>query len=552
MLLLMDKIYWADKIAKEVKERISKDPEVKGIVKKHGVLVYDEKTPSGEIHIGSGRGFIIHDIITKVLKDLGLKPRFELSSDDMDPMDKPIRELPEYNQYLGVPFRNIPSPVKGYKSYAEYYFKQATDKFKDYGIDVKLETTGGNYDKGIFNDAIKKILDNHDKVKAIFERTYDKPYEKISFNPICEKCGKIGTTVSYAWDKKREVVKYKCEPNAVKWAVGCGYEGEVSPYNGTGKLPWKLEWAAKWPSKNVVVEFAGKDHFAANGSRDIAVMVCKEVLDYTPPYPSSRTEVGQGYEFFNIQGKKMSTSKGLGVGFAKMAERIPPKILRFIIAKTKPRSVIDFDPEREHDILLLYDKYDTDERIYYGVDKVSKDEKRVISRVYELAQIGKIRKTIPPQISLRHASLIAQLSSDNEECIRLLQKSDHIKSKISKADNEYLIERLNSARLWLKEFAHDKYKFTLQDVVSFKVKDILTPKQIDSIRLLVKKLESKKYTNDSLFEEFYTICTESGMKNTEFFETCYQVLIGKNQGPKLATLILSAGVDRIIKILKQI
>ena len=59
----MDKIYWADKIAKEVKERISKDPEVKGIVKKHGVLVYDEKTPSGEIHIGSGRGFIIHDII---------------------------------------------------------------------------------------------------------------------------------------------------------------------------------------------------------------------------------------------------------------------------------------------------------------------------------------------------------------------------------------------------------------------------------------------------------------------------------------------------------
>jgi lysyl-tRNA synthetase class 1 len=201
----MDKIYWADKIAKEVKERISKDPEVKSIVKKHGVLVYDEKTPSGEIHIGSGRGFIIHDIITKVLKDLGLKPRFELSSDDMDPMDKPIRELPEYNQYLGVPFRNIPSPVKGYKSYAEYYFKQATDKFKDYGIDVKLETTGGNYDKGIFNDAIKKILDNHDKVKAIFERTYDKPYEKISFNPICEKCGKIGTTVSYAWDKKEKL-----------------------------------------------------------------------------------------------------------------------------------------------------------------------------------------------------------------------------------------------------------------------------------------------------------------------------------------------------------
>ena len=64
------------------------------------------------------------------------------------------------------------------------------------------------------------------------ERIYNKPYDRIPFNPICEKCGKIGTTLAYEWDKKKEIVKYKCEENLVEWAKGCGYEGEVSPYNG--------------------------------------------------------------------------------------------------------------------------------------------------------------------------------------------------------------------------------------------------------------------------------------------------------------------------------
>jgi len=60
----------------------------------HDVLMKaDEKTPSGSIHIGSGRGWVIHDAIAKALRDKGVKARFILSSDDMDPLDKPSKEL---------------------------------------------------------------------------------------------------------------------------------------------------------------------------------------------------------------------------------------------------------------------------------------------------------------------------------------------------------------------------------------------------------------------------------------------------------------------------
>ena len=102
-----DKMFWADHIALELKKRIEEDLKLKDIYDKQGLLVYDEKTPSGRIHIGSGRGWIIHDVIAKACREIGLRARFVLSSDDMDPYDKPNRDLPgSFDRYLGAPFRN--------------------------------------------------------------------------------------------------------------------------------------------------------------------------------------------------------------------------------------------------------------------------------------------------------------------------------------------------------------------------------------------------------------------------------------------------------------
>ena len=58
--------HWADQIADDVIKRINNDKFLKSVVKKTGFFVYDEKTPSGTIHIGSGRGWVIHDAIAKV------------------------------------------------------------------------------------------------------------------------------------------------------------------------------------------------------------------------------------------------------------------------------------------------------------------------------------------------------------------------------------------------------------------------------------------------------------------------------------------------------
>ena len=548
-----ESMHWADQIAREIKDRVSKEDVLKEIVKEKGYLIYDEKTPSGSIHIGSGRGWIIHDAIAKAMRDLGLKAKFVLSSDDIDPYDKPNKELPStFDKYLGMPFRDIPSPEKGYKSFADYYFTLVTDKFEEFGIECELESTGERYEKGDFNAAIKKILDNTSKVNDIFERFYGNRPQKLPFNPICEKCGKIGTTIATEWDAETEKVKYKCSPDAVKWAKGCGHEGEISPYDGKGKLPWKVEWAAKWPTVGVVCELAGKDHLTHGGSRSISIAVSDEVLDFPPPYPSTRKAIGKGYEFFTVGGKKMSTSKGTGMSFVESTMYAPAKIFRYLLIATRPHAVLDFNPTGRNDLILLYDRFDKTERIYFKKDDAEKTDYEQHKRIYELSHIGEIPSKIPIQIPFSFCSVLVQVTQNQEKAIEVLSKLGHLPSKVSDSELEYVQGRLDFASTWVKEFAPDEFKFDVQSEISDGVRTELSSGQISGLKALVKVLETKEYTDNELYEEFYGICKEAEINPKEFFQGAYRVLLNRDRGPKLAGFILTIGKEKVVELLKQL
>ena len=549
-----ESLHWADQISREVKSRVEENELLKSVVKKKGYIVYDEKTPSGKIHIGAGRGWVIHDTIAKSMRDMGLKAKFILSSDDIDPFDKMNNELPKsYRKYLGMPFMNIPSPVKGYKSFADYYFTQCTDKFEEFGINAELESTGERYIKGDFNKAIKIILDNADRVNAIYERAYGKAPEKLPFNPICEKCGKIGTTLAYEWDKEREIIKYKCKKDLVKWAEGCSHEGETSPYNGNGKFPWKVEWAAKWPAVGVVCEFAGKDHFTQGGARTIAVAISGEILSYPPPYPSTASETGKGYEFFTVGGKKMSTSKGEGIGFAEVTNYAPANILRYLLVATRPNAVIDFDPIGTNNIILLYERFDKTESIYYGKLKLeNKHELQKHKRIYELSHIGNIKKEMPLQIPFTVASIMIQVTLNENKTIDLLRKTGHIPKNASEDDINYVKERIEFAKRWVHEFAPDEFRFKVNDKVSDEEKKNIDEKQKNSLHLLVNALEKKEWDEKSLYEEFYNICKEANLEPKDFFKAAYLVLIGKEKGPRLASFILTIGKEKAARLFREV
>ncbi|MFH1848978.1 MAG: lysine--tRNA ligase [archaeon] len=541
-----DSLHWADQIAQQLKERASEEPILKKIVKEKGYIVYDEKTPSGKIHIGAGRGWIIHDVIAKAIRDNGMNGRFILSSDDIDPFDKMNNDLPaSYKKYLGMPFRDMPSPVKGYKSFADYYFMTCVEKFDQFGIEAEIQSTGTAYDKGLFNKAIKTALDNADKIQAIYRRFYGDTIgaNKLPFNPVCEKCGKIGTTLATEWDPESETLKYECKQDLVSWAKGCGHSGQISPYNGNGKFPWKVEWAAKWPTIGVSCELAGKDHFTHGGSRTIAVAISDEIFDFPPPYPSTRKATGKGYEFFTIGGKKMSTSKGRGIGFVDMTQYAPAKILRYLLVRTRPHAMIDFDPYGTNDLILLHDRYDKTERIISGAEEADARETQQQKRIYKLAHVGP--KTRPCPVSFTHAATTMQVALSESKAIDLLKQSGHIRQNINKTDLANISERLEFAMKWVQEFAPEQYRFSVNE----KTPAVrIGPGEKESLKLLSKALK-KEMDENELYEKFYSICKDTETDPTQFFRSAYQVLISKDRGPKLAPFIFTIGRSKVRSLL---
>ena len=118
-------------------------------------------------------------------------------------------------------------------------------------------------------------------------------------------------------------------------AEGCGAKGRTSPFGGAGKLPWKLEWAAKWKILPVTLEGAGKDHMGAGGSHKVASALAREVLECAVPSAFS-------YEFFTSGDAKMSSSKGIGLSASELVATLPPQLLRYLVLRTQPRRALDF------------------------------------------------------------------------------------------------------------------------------------------------------------------------------------------------------------------
>ncbi len=493
-------MFWADKVAIELKKR-----------KLPLEWVDDMKTPSGRVHVGALMGVVIHDLVHKALKDQGVTTKYTYVFENHDPMDDIPSYLSreKYEKYLGMPLYKIPSPVEGYKDFAEYYALEFKETFNKLGSHPEIIWTKDLYTSGKMNIGIKTILDNAEKVRDIYREMYKKPVadDWYPFQVYCEQCDKVSTTRVYNWDG--ENVHYRCPVDATEWTKGCGYEGKTSPFsdeNGMkGKMPWKVEWPAKWQAIGVTVEGAGKDHMSRGGSHDLASLVAERVLNYAIPYPVS-------YEFMLIGGKKMSSSKGRGFSAGDILTILPPELARFLIVKMDIRQQTNFDPLTKNTIPNLFDEYQKAADAYFN--KTDED----LARTFELSQVDGVKK--PPTVRF---SVLAQW-------VQMPNMQERITS-------EGLEEWAKYAQVYVAEYAPESDKFLVQDTLPA-VAHELTAIQKDLLTKIRMELD-KKWDAEAFQTQIYEYGKELGLNGKETFAAIYKVLIGKDHGPKAAWLILS-------------
>ena len=302
----------------------------------------------------------------------------------------------------------------------------------------------------------------------------------------------------------------------VEWAAGCGNEGKLSPFGGTGKMPYKVEWPAKWFSLGVNFEGAGKDHTSKGGTRDVANHIAKEVFKIEPPEDLP-------YEFFIYGGRKMSSSKGIGASASGVAEILPPSLLRFLLARFHPRVAIEFDPTRPDSIPALFDEYDKAREAY--LQNPDSD----LGRTFEAGHIGKpVTLFVPRFITL--ANWLRQPGVDIES------EAEKAKgSTLTKEDKQELAEREKYVKIWLERFAGAESK-----VYEVKEQKKLNgnEKMRSYFKMLDKELE-KDLTEEELQNKIFQLAKENDLRPREAFISLYHAFLGEDHGPKVSSLILT-------------
>jgi|TARA_Y100000310_G_C20702755_1_gene831549 lysyl-tRNA synthetase class 1 len=533
----LDHYVWADKVADLLREKKAK---------KH--VIHGMWTPSGFFHIGNSRPeLMVPSLINLSLQNHGLKSEQNFIVDDFDDFDKIPAGLDvkkeDFEKHLGKPLREVPSPVEGHDSWAHYFQKNVLDCLDKFGIKATVISSYDSYKEGLFDKAIKIVLNKAEDVRKIWNDVTNAKKQKgwIPVMIVCENCGKSATTKVTSWDGKE--VEYSCNKN-VGYTEGCKHKGKVKPEKGRAKLPWRLHWAAGWYVHGTTFESGGKDHFSSGGSVQTSQAFCKEIFKSQPPLQTPT-------EFLLVDNAKLSGSTGNVISLKDWLEFAEPELLRFMMASYKQNTVINFDLH-SNKFFLLADRYDKAEQAYFKKDEKEKREKQ-LTEIYVYSQVGKIPGKIPVQLNYSNAVMIVQTFPNKSltELIEILHSNSWIQRKeLTVQDKDRLAKRLDLAKNWLEKYAPEDVKFTVQDEIPKDLK--LNSKEKEALQLVVKALKKKDLDQKDLFNSFYDICSKVEIKNTDFFRAAYNVLLNKDRGPKLAPFILTLGKEKVIELFGKV
>jgi lysyl-tRNA synthetase class 1 len=523
------------------------------------VVINDSKTPSGRAHVGSLRGVLIHDALARVARERGLDATFMYGCDDMDAVDEiPHGTGEHFVEHLGKPLWATPPPagLRG-DSMAEAYFGEftgqwfeaadsavaespvdsSTGPFATLGVEAEFYRMSDIYRSGRLDGVIDTFLRAAADVRQIYLRLSgaERSGDWLPFQPICERCGRIGTT--YATDYDGETVAYECRPDVVTWAQGCGHRGRISPFGGNGKLPWKLEWAAKWKLFGVSIEGAGKDHMAASGSHEVSSALASRVLRCPVPVPVP-------YEFFTLGGAKMSSSRGIGMTSSDLVEMLPPELLRYLVLRTQPRRSINFDL----DVPSLTKAFVEYERLWRSA--ADSEPRPNDSQLYSITRAS-VGADVPPApaFSPPFDSVLSLAQQPH------MQLANHVASlgvELSAAEAEWLDHKEATAQRLARSQPDIAGAFaTLDSAEAAEQRQKLDERQSDFLRQCAQRLgELPDWDARSIQDEIFEAARDAGIdpraEATVAFGALYQVFFGSETGPRAGSYLAFLGRDETL------
>lgn len=488
-------------------------------------------TPSGTVHIGNFREIISTELVVRALRDRGKNVRFIYSWDEYDVFRKVPKNMPNpelLTQYLRQPITLVPDTLGRAENYARGNEMDLEKLLPLVGVFPEYIYQATRYMKGEYAEGIRHALVHKEDIRKTLDAYRTEPLE-ADWWPVsvfCEKCHRDNTAIE-GWDGDWNL-SYSCPD--------CGNKETVDLRKATGaKLPWRIDWPMRWVKEGVDFEPAGKDHHSEGGSFDTAKLTV-QVFGGTAP-------VTFQYDFISIKGRggKISSSSGEVIDLKDVLEVYTPEVTRYLFAGTRPNA--EFAISFDLDVLKLYEDYDKCERIYYGAHEVNEKEKAKHSRIYELSQLTKPEAEMPYQVTIRHLSTLLQTYDGDIE--RTLASFPDLKE----SQKPRLRARAECAWRWVTQFAPEDFTFRLKAEGS--TANTLSAEAAQAVKglLAVVDAEMEALDEKALNDRIYDVAGAAGIDTKDFYKVMYQALVGKDQGPRLASFLKIIGKDKLGKVL---
>ncbi|WP_338931624.1 lysine--tRNA ligase [Streptomyces netropsis] len=548
------------------------------------IVVASGLSPSGPIHLGNLREVMTPHLVADEIRRRGHEVRHLISWDDYDRYRKVPNGVPGIDEswaaHIGKPLTSVPAPAgSAYPNWAEHFKAAMVEALAELGVEYDPISQTEQYTSGVYREQVLHAMKHRGDIDAILDQyrtkkdpaaAGKKPQQKqqkpvdeaeleaaegsgaaaeddgsgsgagyFPYKPYCGACEKDLTTVT-AYDDETTELAYTCV---------CGHSETVllSEFN-RGKLVWKVDWPMRWAYEGVIFEPSGVDHSSPGSSFVVGGQIVRKVFGGEQP-------IGPMYAFVGISGMaKMSSSKG-GVPTPGDALRImEAPLLRWLYARRKPNQSfkIAFDQE----IQRLYDEWDKLESKVADGTALPADA-AAHARAARTAA-GELPRTPRPLPYRTLASVVDITGGHDEQTLRILSELDPANPVTSLDETR---PRLDKAEHWINTQVPAESRTIVRDEPDTESLAALDDQARESLRLLIAGLDDH-WSLDGLTTLVYGVpkvqaglepdakpTPELKVAQRSFFALLYQLLVSRDTGPRLPTLLLAVGADRVRKLL---
>ncbi|MGW0788875.1 lysine--tRNA ligase [Streptomyces sp. NPDC002911] len=549
------------------------------------VVVASGLSPSGPIHLGNLREVMTPHLVADEIRRRGHTVRHLISWDDYDR----YRKVPEgiegvdkkaWEAHIGKPLTSVPAPAgSAYPNWAEHFKAAMTQALDELGVEYDGISQTEQYLAGTYREQILHAMKHRGDIDDVLDRYRTKkdgaagpkggkPQQKkvdeaeleaaegsgaadeddgssgsagyFPYKPYCGNCEKDFTVVT-SYDDDSTELNYTCS--------ACGFAETVrlNEFN-RGKLVWKVDWPMRWAYEGVIFEPSGVDHSSPGSSFVVGGQIVREIFDGVQP-------IGPMYAFVGISGMaKMSSSKGGVPTPADALKIMEVPLLRWLYARRKPNQSfkIAFDQE----IQRLYDEWDSLARKVADGSVLSADAAAYARAVGTAA--GELPGTARP-LPYRTLASVADITAGAEDqTLRILSELDP-ENPLTSLDEAR--PRLDRAESWITTQVPAEARTIVRDEPDKELLGSLDERGRESLRLLLEGLDSH-WSLDGLTTLVYGVpkvleglepdakpTPELKVAQRSFFALLYRLLVGRDTGPRLPTLLLAVGADRVRTLL---